>query len=1147
MEESATLNKVLHLLIDQYIQSFEKYLESKEVDKNIVYLEIIKRSPLISHSIRTIALNFTSCKFSDIPVSEDDIQIKIHNLVENSIQQDLIECALDANFSTNKCLTNDDLHNILFVYALEDSTSVAPSLMLQLTYNLFEKKLLLHSQSSFPGSDLKDVSDLSLSKEFENVHVLFEKEVSQLQSTLGTGISVADLKGSETTSKNTEKSLDVGDNTALSSIQKEPSRIEDWLQSVSLFKEQSFFTMEGKHGLSDIPSNLSSWEGKMRQMVPCHLYTTELVDKEVLLNVTEDDSGMFRILHDVSGVLSENDFVHDVLNLLVGIPSETFLYDEKRKSFKVKSFTRLGKLSSESTSRFCEKFIQCGSTFYKLKNFSSPIHPKEGLIMKGLKEGIQAILSAYMEYITSVKMNDPTIHAVRTDVSENAQVLNSLGGICGIYFDGNKASNLPKGIGLLSYLNKTSWPHKTKGNSIMIAVLLKYAYSPYFCFLNKWLSEGFCFDPYDEFQIEEDLKYLDRKDELYWKFTYTENEDDEMRIVPSEIKKFSLDILQCGKSMRLLQNCGVQLNSLDYMTCNPPPCLSMVFSYQAMNSKMEECELYILKKESFELKLQNEKDLSEEKFYLEQQVLVTQEILAEQITKRWNNRNICQSAFPCLCNAKERINLKKCKSFPNLVQINKGNNFDGIIFRNVGILFFSNNYYCKTSTKKNSVGWRKQNVSFNFWKFTQERNMNSCSTSKHCVLDKFQNKTSKYEINSLKQMKGSQNLPQQIDLSSFQQAECPPGSFMDCLLSLLVSEYGDSKKDIYSCIQLISLQNLMQYNFKAVLSMRLHLVQKTIMDYIVNQLRLEDLFLGLMNTYFLQDESFSECLCRKLFKWTVRCSSLGEFAEWPVLNKILTRSVAVPSLANIPFLKSASINFVPIHEEYLSKKNKFMQFFQYEFEIDWPLNTIVHKACISHYISIHSLILEMEFLCWLLGKIWRIQFIDVKNEILQNSPQFRKMMLYRFSMHQFVRIVRSSIHQDLGGPLWEFLQKSLQVKELNIDVLEDIHLKYLEKALERCFLTQDTIFMHETLDLILRQVNSFCGFALSSCWEINPNSDVFESPDFPIMSDCYEHFTKSKDHFLQLILKMLGTKKFKISLDYRLYLETILEGGKSCS
>ncbi|GFQ95529.1 gamma-tubulin complex component [Trichonephila clavata] len=142
-------------------------------------------------------------------------------------------------------------------------------------------------------------------------------------------------------------------------------------------------------------------------------------------------------------------------------------------------------------------------------------------------------------------------------------------------------------------------------------------------------------------------------------------------------------------------------------------------------------------------------------------------------------------------------------------------------------------------------------------------------------------------------------------------------------------------------------------------------------------------------------------------------------------------------------------------------------------------------------------------------------------------------------MHQFVRIVRSSIHQDLGGPLWEFLQKSLQVKELNIDVLEDIHLN--------CFLTQDTIFMHETLDLILRQVNSFCEFALSSCWEINPNSDVFESPDFPIMSDCYEHFTKSKDHFFQFILKMLGVKKFKISSDYRLYLETILEGGKSCS
>ncbi|GFS37448.1 gamma-tubulin complex component [Nephila pilipes] len=612
-----------------------------------------------------------------------------------------------------------------------------------------------------------------------------------------------------------------------------------------------------------------------------------------------------------------------------------------------------------------------------------------------------------------------------------------------------------------------------------------------------------------------------------------------MRIVPSEIQKFSQDILQCGKSMRLLQNCGVQLSSLDYMSCNQPPCLSMVFSYQAMNSKMEECELYIEKKEYFELKLQNEKDLSEDKFYLEQLTVVTQNILAEQIINRWNNRNVYQSTS-YLSGAKE---IKKFKSFPNLVHTKEVNNFSGIIFRNVGILFNSNNNSHKTIAKNTFICPRK----LNFWKFTHKKDINSCSTSSLDVRDKFQNKTLKFDINSLNQVKGFHNLPQQTESSSFQQVVCPPGCFMDCLLSLLVSEYGDSKKDIYSCIQLISLQSLMQYNFRAVLNMRLNLVQKTIMDYVVNQLRLEDLFVGLTNTYFLQDESFSECLCRKLFKWVTKCSSLGEFAEWPVLNKILTRSVAVPSLTNIPFLKSGSINFVPIHEEYLSKKNKFMQFFHFEFEIDWPLNIIVHKACISHYISIHSLLLEMEFLCWLLGKIWRSQFINVKHEALQNSPQFRKMMLYRFNMHQFVRIMRSSIHQDLGGPLWEFLKKSLQMKELNIDVLEGIHLQYLEKALERCFLTQDTITLHKTLDLLLRQVNSFCESALGSQWEINLDSDVFESPDFSIISDCYERFTKCKDKFLELILKMLGMKKFKLSCEYRVYLETILDGGKSSS
>ncbi|GFS40817.1 hypothetical protein NPIL_3861, partial [Nephila pilipes] len=82
-------------------------------------------------------------------------------------------------------------------------------------------------------------------------------------STLGTGVAVSDLKGNETSMKTDEKSIESGDNCRLSCAQKEPSRIENWLQSVAFSKEQSFDMFDDMQGLLDIPSNLSSWEGKM--------------------------------------------------------------------------------------------------------------------------------------------------------------------------------------------------------------------------------------------------------------------------------------------------------------------------------------------------------------------------------------------------------------------------------------------------------------------------------------------------------------------------------------------------------------------------------------------------------------------------------------------------------------------------------------------------------------------------------------------------------------------------------------------------------------------------------------------------------------------------------------------------------------------
>lgn len=58
MAERMHFHKVLHLLIEQFISEFQKYIELKEVDKGKVYIEVLKRRSSISQEIVTVASAF---------------------------------------------------------------------------------------------------------------------------------------------------------------------------------------------------------------------------------------------------------------------------------------------------------------------------------------------------------------------------------------------------------------------------------------------------------------------------------------------------------------------------------------------------------------------------------------------------------------------------------------------------------------------------------------------------------------------------------------------------------------------------------------------------------------------------------------------------------------------------------------------------------------------------------------------------------------------------------------------------------------------------------------------------------------------------------------------------------------------------------
>lgn len=74
-----------------------------------------------------------------------------------------------------------------------------------------------------------------------------------------------------------------------------------------------------------------------------------------------------------------------------------------------------------------------------------------------------------------------------------------------------------------------------------------------FCsrFLKQWVMEGITNDPYGEFFIKPDSKFLQSRGRTYWTRSYSLCED----MVPDFLDELKLEVLSCGKAMNLLKCC----------------------------------------------------------------------------------------------------------------------------------------------------------------------------------------------------------------------------------------------------------------------------------------------------------------------------------------------------------------------------------------------------------------------------------------------------------------------------------------------------------------------------------------------------------------------------------------------------------------
>ncbi|XP_054714548.1 gamma-tubulin complex component 6-like [Uloborus diversus] len=1171
--EDSTLNVILHKLLDRFINLFERYAEDNRIDSQKIYCEIIKRSSEVGHELKRMAFSSQAgIKTADSQDLENELSVKLELLVDKFSCQDFFESACNfPEISFDYHLSDEDVHNFLYIVIMQQgkllkpsSTELSNKFGFPLTASQFLTNITKHNSSFAKTFEFGvDCEHFSSSAQFPKEQLVFENDLVELQSLFS-----ADLPGKSLNSVNAQ-SLPNTEDRVFGNGKPGGQHWKKWPpeERLSVSSSQTDFSDSASvdfelfcNAPADEEKKFLSWEQCLGGFLPNHLYTSELSPEEAC-HLAIKESQIYHSLFDPYNTISEVNMVQHALDLLIGIPSSTFQLNDVGL-FELKQGIHLPNCSTGSTCGVMSDLVTSGNIFHMLQNWCGDIHPSiDGLILTGLKTGVKKCLSLYTEYIFSVKMNTPNMSLLKMDVFKNAQIINALGNICGINLKTYSFNGVSKGFNLFHHLRSKVVGHKHEDYAIILPVLLKYTYKPYLNFLNKWMTEGICDDPFSEFQVIEDPRYLNYRDSLFWRYAYIENVESPERKIPPEFKKFSHGILNCGKSIRLLKMCCSELPSLKFIFHHPLPSLSMIFSYHAAAHRDLECTSYLEHMEEMEKCVAMNSTVWEDQGYLDSQLCLSERAVRRNVLGKWKtlvstatafnsdleHRDSDQDDHSCSSIKSPSLSrpIKRFKSLDTLIPQREEYGFSGLAMHGVGTLFSTCGRVESTFSPENTEISGDSNL--NEIHLLKSVGIQSCFGStkfNSAFLCTRSNEEVKCKMlihsNDCAQANDNSGASIPCDTSKCDESVddvdhyiVPSGSFVDKLLSLLLSQYGDSKEEVYSFLQFYSFHSLMVHNFSSVLDMRIHLIEKMVLKYIVQDLGLDCVLKRLRDIYFFLDEGFCQSLCLQLFDLVTTCRTPSQFANWAHLNELLSNAVSMSSNGNENFVDSISINIVSIPENMPLSRGEFLKLFYVQFEVSWPLNIIVHSACIKQYMNILSMLLEIEYLCWLLGKCWKLLMEKGKDLHLEDNSQYRKILFCRFDMDRFINVIQNSIREQLPGPLWEDLMKGLHSGKMSIDALEELHRQYLEKALARCFLTEETRVLHELVSVMFRQVYKFCSGVMDCQWRMNSTTGAHETPGYRYLCTAFSIYKQYQSVFLELWIESscIATRNNKGSID----------------
>ncbi|XP_045477666.1 gamma-tubulin complex component 6 [Harmonia axyridis] len=383
-------------------------------------------------------------------------------------------------------------------------------------------------------------------------------------------------------------------------------------------------------------------------------------------------------------------FIDDLKYLLVGMASQSFTYNDFGELILIPDITLEG-LTEETLEEYSKNFTFSGTCYKGLYQMSSPDsqsskYRSNGYIFAELCESINKYLLFYRTAIMSIP-NSMNLLEFSEKTSHLRTQINTLASICkiGPY---KESEEIPHGVALLNYLYQMVIQVIDKNIILVLYSILFPCCQIYFGrFILQWILYGSVNDPYDEFFIKTNHKFISTRGRTYWTRSFV--------ICPNIIPEFLNDvkdtILLCGKMMNLLKVCNPFNKLCLFLMGKKPNIISCCITRDQLSLLEQSAQNYYLealefcgRKHSIAFLIRKDKEINEDllEFISEKRAATLKRIELERQTraleeyeKKLEERAILKEQYDMALHQKQfhilQVIEREIKSIETSIQIAK--------------------------------------------------------------------------------------------------------------------------------------------------------------------------------------------------------------------------------------------------------------------------------------------------------------------------------------------------------------------------------------------------------------------------------------------------------------------------------------------